>query len=185
MRMSVSSVLTILAIFAYGLEAGLRPAMASMLDKAACDQLKIEQTQLGPKKLRDAMEKGPDWARTNLSQSEFDLVRTYIELEEALLFRCPRPKPVRDETAAKSDARPEEADDAVKAAPVVKKAPRRDGGEPKKTEPAKKAEPARKPAAPPPSNAAEADPKPKPKPRPAAARPNDAFVPPPKRPVDE
>ena len=132
---------------------------AAMLDKEICDGFKSEQERLGGKRLRDAMEKGPEWAKVNLPAAGMDDVRRYIELEEQVLFRCPRPKPVKPAkpAAATVDAEGEEK-------PVRKAVPKASA----KAMPATETAPA-----------AEAKPKPKAKPK-----ANDAYVPAAKKPAE-
>lgn len=162
------------------------PAGATLLAKEQCEQIKAEQTALGPKKLRDAMEKGPAWAKANLTAGEYELMRKYIELEEQLLFRCPQPRPPK--SLAKHLAPPAEdsEDDEKPAAKTpAKKAPAEKSAPVAKTP----AEPAAKKAsaAPPPKAAAAPAPAPAPKAKDAYVPPkpkaNDAFVAPPKSPT--
>ena len=67
---------------------GLPGAMASPLDKASCDQLKLEQGQLEQGGVRANMAKGPEWAKGNLKPEQLDQVRRVIEVDGQLLFRC-------------------------------------------------------------------------------------------------
>lgn len=169
------------------------PAGASRLEKEACDQLKTEQTQLGPKKLRDALEKGPEWAKANLTSGELETMRRYIELEEQMLFRCPQPKPPK--SLAKLPPPNEDGDVDEQPVPVKKGAAKKPAADKSDG----KGEGTNEAAAP------VVQPKPKPKPKPKAAetsepkaksadapqakskaddalrpKPKDPFVPPPK-----
>lgn len=153
------------------------PVVATKLEKEDCDRLKAEQAQLGPKKLRDAMEKGPEWARSQLTPAEFEAMRRFIDLEEQMLFRCPQPKPLpAAATTAKAGTDDDGDDDKAPAKKPARKQPAGEGGKGTATE---KAPAAQRPAA----ASATAQP-PQPKPKPAAAQPapkpkvNDAFVPP-------
>jgi hypothetical protein len=67
---------------------GLSGAMASPLDKASCDQLKLEQGQLEQGGVRTSMAKGPEWAKGNLKPEQLEQVRRVIEVDGQLLFRC-------------------------------------------------------------------------------------------------
>jgi hypothetical protein len=155
------------------------PVVATKLEKEDCDRLKAEQAQLGPKKLRDAMEKGPEWARSQLTPAEFEAMRRFIDLEEQFLFRCPQPKPALPTAATTAKGGADDDDD--EKAPAKKPARKQPAGEAAKA-PAEKAPAAQRPA----GASATAQP-PQPKPKPAAApapapkpKVNDAFVPPPK-----
>ncbi len=156
------------------------PVVATKLEKEDCDRLKAEQAQLGPKKLRDAMEKGPEWARSQLTPAEFEAMRRFIDLEEQMLFRCPQPKPALPPAATTAKAGTDDDDDDK--APAKKPARKQPAGEAAKPAAGEKAPPAQRPA-----SAAAASPTqpPQPKPKPAAApapapkpKVNDAFVPP-------
>ncbi|OYW53565.1 MAG: hypothetical protein B7Y80_14470 [Hyphomicrobium sp. 32-62-53] len=59
----------------------------------ACDQAKAEQTSLETSGVARDMAQGPEWARANLSVDRLQRVARWIELEEQILFRCPRPAP--------------------------------------------------------------------------------------------
>ena len=67
---------------------GLPGAMASPLDKASCDQLKLELGQLEQGGVRANMAKGPEWAKGNLKPEQLEQVRRVIEVDGQLLFRC-------------------------------------------------------------------------------------------------
>lgn len=76
-----------LAIFA-------APAGAVGLGEEACKDLKAEQAKLVDAGTRKDMEKGPEWAKSNLSPERLASIARLIEVEEDISFRCPRPKPV-------------------------------------------------------------------------------------------
>jgi len=59
----------------------------------ACDQAKAEQTSLETSGVARDMAQGPEWARANLSVDRLQRVARWIELQEQILFRCPRPAP--------------------------------------------------------------------------------------------
>jgi hypothetical protein len=86
-------------------------ALAAPLDKAACDQLKLEQGQLEQSGVRANMAKGPEWAKGNLKPEQLEQIRRVIEVDGQLLFRC--------------NGRP------LVALPNLEE-PREDGGEPAK-----------------------------------------------------
>ncbi len=144
-------------------------AWAAKLDPEACSKLKAEQAELAPKRLREAVEKGPVWTKANLPGVDPEAVRRYIDLEEQLLFRCPLPKPVRDKAAVHAAPPPDDSDGEAKAAPAKKKAA---------AEPAKKAAKADTESKGDAGSEAPVKPKPKPQPKPKSA---DAFVAPPKK----
>ncbi len=182
-------------------------ARSAPLDKATCDQLKIEQTLLESAGVRANISKGPEWAKVNLGPDKLDQVRRLIELDAQVLFRCggrplvALPKEVEIDPAAvpaeaKADGQEPEAakPGSPKAAPVEKKAPQKkaaiakEKGEPAAKAPAKDAPPKKAPAAAPKAPAkqtkdtgappaADAAAKPKPKPKPKP-KVDDAYRPP-------
>ncbi len=93
------------------------------LDDAACEQLKLEQAALLLSGTRENMAQGPDWAKANLPASKLKEIERLIEVDEQLLFRCPRPTPAEAETSgeeepAKSAAAPKQKSAARPAAAV-------------------------------------------------------------------
>lgn len=140
-----------------GLTAG---AQALPMSPEECSRVEAEQRGLESAGVTRDMAQGADWARTNLGPERLQRVARWIELQEQILFRCPRPKPVeqpKDATAAKSPA-----EDQSK----------------KNQKPAKK--PNAQPVSPPDKAAAPAPAKP-PKPKPPAVakpKPDDAYRPP-------
>ena len=118
-------------------------ARSAPLDKASCDQLKVEQGQLEGAGVRASMSKGPEWAKANLGADKLGQVRRLIELDAQILFRCDGRPLV---------ALPKEVEADPAAIPVEAKA---EGHEPGATKPdAAKAEPTQKKASPPPKKAA-------------------------------
>ena len=76
------------------------PATAFPMATEACEQAKSEQLALETTGVADDMAQGPDWARTNLSVDRLQRVARWIELQEQILFRCPRPAPPQISEAA-------------------------------------------------------------------------------------
>ena len=165
-------------------------ANAASLDKETCDKLKGEQAQLEGAGVRNAMAKGPEWAKANLAADKLGEIKRLIEVDELLLFRCQGrplvvlPPEVELDPAAKTGEGKEDGQEAdakgteKKAPPPAKKAPAPAaktavGSEPKAKAVApkdglpKKADAAAKAGAPAPAKAA----KPKPK-------SDDAYRPP-------
>jgi hypothetical protein len=58
------------------------------LDAASCALYFAERQTLERMGVKANFEKGPKWALANLSASEIALIKRYIELDEALRFRC-------------------------------------------------------------------------------------------------
>ncbi len=176
-----------LCMIALLLQAGV--AKAASLDKETCDKLKVEQAQLEGAGVRNAMAKGPEWAKANLAADKLGEIKRLIEVDELLLFRCQgRPlvvlppevelDPAAKAGEAKEDGQEADAKGTEKKAPppAAKKAPTAKtavGGEPKTKAPVtkdglpKKADAAAKAGIPAPAKAA----KPKPK-------SDDAYRPP-------
>jgi hypothetical protein len=63
-------------------------AGAAKLDKSACNVLNAELAGIVATGTRDDMERGPEWAKSNLSPRQLGSIRRLIELEEQLEFRC-------------------------------------------------------------------------------------------------
>jgi len=70
------------------LAGGTAGAGAARLDKSACNVLKVELKSVLATGVRDDMERGPDWASTNLSAQKLSNIKRLIVLEEQLEFRC-------------------------------------------------------------------------------------------------
>lgn len=68
-------------------------APAATLDEQTCDQLKREVGQLEGLGARDNLAKGAQWGKANLRGAQLEQVKKLIEIDEAVAFRCPRPKP--------------------------------------------------------------------------------------------
>jgi hypothetical protein len=116
----------------------------------ACDQAKAEQAGLETSGVGRDMAQGPDWARANLPIDRLQKIARWIELEEQILFRCPRPAPPPEPvtaTAPSGGPKPEKTKPAQKTKPQPAAAMREtgDSGEPP-VKPAKPKTPAaRKP----------------------------------------
>lgn len=161
--------------------------MAEPLPKEACEKLKSEQATLDQAGLRDVLQKGPDWAKSNLDRGKLKQVERYILVDEMLSFRCGLAKaqltlpfseedqpPVPPE-AQKTEGTPPAAPPAVKPKLKPKAAQAPAATAPPAPEAApkpKKAAPAAVPEAPA-SQPAAAKPAPKPKPK-----ADDAYRPP-------
>ena len=154
-------------------------APAAPLDDQTCDQLKREIVQLEGLGARDNLGKGAAWGKANLRGPQLEQVKKLIEMDEAVAFRCPKPRPKVDPAVqAKGKAGPKGApkvqaaesgvaQDIAKAKPKPRPKPKpveADGGQ----------GPAKATAA---AAAAAAPPKPKPRPTPQPKSP-DAYVPP-------
>ncbi|MGQ0673054.1 MAG: hypothetical protein ACT4N2_09285 [Hyphomicrobium sp.] len=63
-------------------------ASATRLGKEACDALRTEETGLVTAGVKTEMEKGPDWAKSNLAPDRLQQIARLIEVEEQLSFRC-------------------------------------------------------------------------------------------------
>jgi hypothetical protein len=81
-----------------------RPALSAPAAPEECERARSEQTDLASNGAADDLAKGPEWARANLAPDRLKKVARWIELQEVILFRCPRPKPAKGpETAARTD----------------------------------------------------------------------------------
>ncbi|ODA68468.1 hypothetical protein A7A08_00291 [Methyloligella halotolerans] len=77
----------LIAAIAFALVSG-GSAYALPLDKEACDQLKAKHDAKLTPEIKDALDHGPDWVKTNLDAAKLDQVREYLVLEERLEFQC-------------------------------------------------------------------------------------------------
>lgn len=150
-------------------------APAAPLDDQTCDQLKREIVQLEGLGARDNIARGAAWGKANLRGAQLEQVKKLIEMDEAVAFRCPKPKPKVDPAVqAKAKAGP-------KGAPKVQAAQggaAQDGANVKpkpRPKPAPVAAEGGKAAAQ--ASTAAVPPKPKPRPAPQQKLP-DAYVPP-------
>jgi hypothetical protein len=83
---SLSIATAVLGLFA--------PAAAALpLAAEECERVRAEKTNLEQAGVAADMAQGAGWARANLSPDRLKRVQRWIELEEQVLFRCPRPKP--------------------------------------------------------------------------------------------
>lgn len=117
-----------------------RDARAEPLDKESCAKLETERKTLLNREMQEALERGPDWVKDNLSEEKIERVRHFLGVEEQIQFRCrkdgfpagvgatfmlmPDRNPVRLD-AQKSGAKPSQAlADSVKTRPDKPKATR-------------------------------------------------------------
>jgi hypothetical protein len=61
---------------------------AEVLPPAECQKLDAERKALMVLGADKYIEKGPDWAKTNLTVADLDLVKRYFDVFEQLKFRC-------------------------------------------------------------------------------------------------
>lgn len=152
-------------------------APAAPLDDQTCEQLKREIVQLEGIGARDNLGKGAAWGKANLRGAQLEQVKKLIEMDEAVAFRCPKPKPKVDpalQAKAKAKAGP-------KGAPKVQAAESGAAQDVAKSKPKPKPKPRPAPVAadggqrPAQATTAAAPPKPRPAPQPKSS---DAYVPP-------
>jgi hypothetical protein len=67
---------------------GAAPVSAEKLAQAECQKLDGERRALMVLGVDKDVEKGPDWAKANLTVADLDLVKRYFDLFEQLKFRC-------------------------------------------------------------------------------------------------
>jgi hypothetical protein len=97
------------------------PAAASPLEPQACASLKTEHDGLASAGAQSDMNRGPEWAKTNLTPDRLEKVERLIALKEQLTFRCglaltakpalKEPPPEAKEKGAKQAAKP--GDDVI------------------------------------------------------------------------
>lgn len=78
------------------------------LTPSECDQVRAEQLGLESSGVTADMAQGAEWARSNLSPDRLQRIARWIELQEKVLFRCPRPKPPPEPATAAADGGPQE-----------------------------------------------------------------------------
>jgi hypothetical protein len=79
-------------------------AVAAPLDKESCANLQRERKVLFNADMQAALDQGPDWVKTHLTEEAIERVRRFLSVEEQIQFRC------RGGGVAKSDAEPKPAD---------------------------------------------------------------------------
>lgn len=99
------------------------PAPALPLAPEECDRARAEQTSLEAAGAAADMAQGADWARANLSPDRLKRVQRWIELQERILFRCPRPKPPPAAETARDENAPGSATDLQGKKPQQKPKP--------------------------------------------------------------
>lgn len=130
-------------------------AWALPLAPEACERARGEQTELSSKGVAIDVAKGGEWGRANLDRARLAQVARWIELEEQILFRCPRPPIEAKAQPGSDDTKTKATEGAVKPKPKAPEKSTRKEAEENKPAPAAK-------------------PKPKPKPKPR----DDAYIPP-------
>jgi hypothetical protein len=105
-------------------------AAAEPLDKDSCAGLQGQRNKLLTRDMQAALDRGPDWVKTHLNPEELEQVRQFLLVEEKIEFRC------RGGGVAKRAAKPPETPTNADVVPL----------------------PDRKPAPPPSSATADADP---------------------------
>lgn len=65
------------------------PAMAERISAQDCKAFEAEREKLEKSDLPKDVEKGPEWAKTNLKPERIKLIGRFIYLQEQLEFRCP------------------------------------------------------------------------------------------------
>ena len=122
-------------------------AQARPLSPEECDRARSEQVGLENAGVAQDIAQKPEWARDNLSPDRLKRIARWIELEEQVLFQCPRPKTVKSPETATDDSDPagagekpkeKKAVQKSKPKPVAIEAASGDSVEPAPTKPAKK-----------------------------------------------
>ena len=115
----------VLSAFAFGVcSFFVSPLLAAKLSKEECKALSDQLKELKKQPAVKNMAKGFEWVKANMKPEELGPIRTYLELDETLKFRC-RYKGKRK--AKKSVVKPETKKATVKSKqpplPVKKKKP--------------------------------------------------------------
>lgn len=97
------------ALAASLLLAGVGTVGAEPLTADACERLRAEKAGLAKAGVPGNMSKGPDWAKANLSSARLTEIERFLDVEDALAFRCVRPLPpevvkaIEEETAGSAE----------------------------------------------------------------------------------
>ncbi len=159
-----------------GLSVSISPAAAAPLQAEECERVRVEQSALTAAGVREDIERGAAWGRDNLSRDRLKDIARWIEFEEQLLFRCPRPKPPETEKAGPGAGKGQTpVIDATIPLPVPKPARLSGGQAAEQPVPGPPDQPAQKPAERPAEKAVQ---KPAQKPVDKKPKVNDAYVPP-------
>ncbi len=67
---------------------GWTASLAEPLDKESCANLQVERKQLLNREMQAALDQGPDWVKSHLSEPEIERVRKFLAIEEQIEFRC-------------------------------------------------------------------------------------------------
>lgn len=91
--------------------AGCGPALAAPLEPEACATLKAEHRGLVADGAKSDMDRGPEWAKSNLTPDRLGKIERLIAVEEQLSFRC---------------------GEGLTARPAIRELPKTEGGDPAK-----------------------------------------------------
>lgn len=90
--------------------AGFSPSVHSEpLSPAECEALAAERSLLEGGGAGENIQRGPQWAKDNLTPEQITYIRRLIEVREGLLFRCPRPEIVEAAAPPPPQFAPEDA----------------------------------------------------------------------------
>lgn len=76
------------AVLLAGACAAALPVRAERLGKDVCEALKAEEASLVTAGVKTDMERGPEWAKTNLAPERMQQIARLIDVTEQLNFRC-------------------------------------------------------------------------------------------------
>jgi hypothetical protein len=99
-------------VIVFGLSLAIFSAQAAAVPLAPedCVRARSEQFVLEGSGVPADMSRGAEWARANLEPERLKRVARWIELQEYILFRCPRPKPPPESAG---NTQPRDADDSA------------------------------------------------------------------------
>jgi hypothetical protein len=118
---------------------------AAPLDPLACEQLQHKMDALRNAGVEADMERGPAWARANMTSGRLQLISEYIDIDEKLNFRCGLAKrfvlPTTIEGGEEEVPTPGQPAAATTAVPLPQKSPGKSQAAAKKPAAAKAKEP--------------------------------------------
>lgn len=76
---------------------------AEPLTADACERLRAEKGELLKAGVAGNMNRGPAWAKANLDKAKLGEIERYLDVEDALAFRCARPLPPEVQKAIEAE----------------------------------------------------------------------------------
>lgn len=88
MMLSFNRYIIVIAVAASAVPAATALATDPKIDADTCTQLRLEQIKFRQSGILDDMQKGPEWAKANLTPDRLREVEHYMALDEQVKFGC-------------------------------------------------------------------------------------------------